>query len=130
MEKTQSLLSPIPTSLNESQRSDTDIEMAITKTISPSDSPIVRKPFKNLEMLNNVKIKREVAGNQVKKPRNTKFSTEEDNFLKEGIKRYGQKSWSLILKDNNFEFHQSRTRDSLRMRADSASFRKFYTKKV
>ena len=53
-----------------------------------------------------------------------KFTRAEDQCLKKGIEKYGKKSWSLILKDTAFQFHSTRTRDSLRMRADTATFKK------
>ena len=65
--------------------------------------------------------------NGVSKPKagkNNKFTNEEDEHLNLGIKRYGRKSWASILKDENFNFHKSRTRYSLRVRADSAAFKK------
>ena len=57
-------------------------------------------------------------------PRNVKFSVEEDKFLKQGLCRYGKGHWASILKDKEFKFHSTRTRDSLRMRADSAKFKR------
>jgi len=61
-----------------------------------------------------------------KKPlKNVKFSLEEDKNLEQGIKKYGRKAWALILKDLNFNFHSLRTRDSLRMQADSSAFKIF-----
>ena len=59
--------------------------------------------------------------------KNNKFTKEEDEFLNLGIERYGRKSWASILKDKDFNFHKSRTRDSLRVRADSAAFKKKFT---
>ena len=71
----------------------------------------------------DIVIKKEVAANHVR-GRNVKFTIEEDLFLKAGISKYGKRSWALILKDSSFKFHESRTRDALRMRAESASFKK------
>lgn len=48
-----------------------------------------------------------------------RFTPEEDIELKKGISKYGLSHWSKILKDDSFQFHASRTRDSLRMRADT-----------
>ena len=56
--------------------------------------------------------------------KNVKFTTKEDDYLISAIKKHGRKSWSRILKDKNFEFHASRTRDSLRMRAKAAQFKR------
>ena len=48
-----------------------------------------------------------------------RFTSEEDIALKKGISKYGLSHWSKILKDDSFQFHPTRTRDSLRMRADT-----------
>ena len=48
-----------------------------------------------------------------------RFTPDEDQALKEGIKRYGLGHWAKILKDESFLFHSSRTRDTLRVRADT-----------
>ena len=65
-----------------------------------------------------------------KSARNARFTVEEDRFLKAGIEKHGKKAWSLILKDKQFHFHGTRTRDALRMRADSVAFKKSYTQKI
>ena len=52
-----------------------------------------------------------------------KFTSEEDKNLFEGIKKYGKGRWSKILKDPSLSFHESRTRDTLRLRTESATFR-------
>ena len=57
--------------------------------------------------------------------RNVKFTSDEDESLKKGILKYGRKSWARILKDDELMFHSSRTRDSLRMRAESRAFKQF-----
>jgi len=73
----------------------------------------------------DIVIKKEVVSLVTKKPlKNVKFSNDEDKHLETGIRKYGRKAWAQILKDGNFEFHSSRTRDSLRMRADSSAFKK------
>ena len=48
-----------------------------------------------------------------------RFTIEEDSFLRQGVQKYGKGKWSHILKDKDLKFHPSRTRDSLRMRADT-----------
>lgn len=73
----------------------------------------------------NVPIKGEHAASAVKKQNKTKnFPPEEDMYLKPGIKKYGLKSWSSILKYSAYKFQPTRTRDFLRMRATSSGFRK------
>jgi len=86
--------------------------------------PPVNTPPPNVSN-NDVLIKHEVASSETRKtPKNVKFTAEEDRFLNEGIKKYGKNSWALILKDKSFQFHESRSRDSLRVRAGSVAFRK------
>ena len=53
-----------------------------------------------------------------------RFSLEEDSILKEGIKKHGLGKWSLMLKDPSLQFPASRTRDALRMRADTLGLTK------
>ena len=70
-------------------------------------------------------MKKEIASKEVRRSsRNIKFSPEEDNELFKGIQKHGEKNWAAIIKDETFNFHPSRTRDSLRVRADSAAFKK------
>lgn len=115
--------------INELEQS---MDLTITQTTRGDDVSIlennqITRPF-NVPN-NDIVVKKEVAQQQSnKKPpgKNVKFTSEEDHFLKEGIKKYGRKSWALILKDDNFRFHSSRTRDSLRVRSDSVCFRKLF----
>ena len=46
-----------------------------------------------------------------------KFTTEEDNFLKEGITKHRFRQWTAILRDDDFQFQDGRTADSLKKRA-------------
>lgn len=91
-------------------------------TISPTQPP-------TLITHDDVVVKKEVVDliTTKKVGKNIKFTMEEDRQLKLGIERHG-KSWTSILKDKEFQFHSSRTRDSLRMRADGAAFKKFLSK--
>ena len=54
------------------------------------------------------------------------FTTPEDMQLCHGINRFGRRKWAVILKDGQSVFHSSRTRDSLRMRAQSKGFKALY----
>ena len=90
------------------------------------DKPERNFTFSKEEITKSIKVKKEEAAVYVKQqnPRNVKFSVEEDEFLKQGLRRYGKGHWASILKDKEFTFHSTRTRDSLRMRADSAKFKR------
>ena len=46
-----------------------------------------------------------------------KFTTEEDYFLKKGITKHGFGQWTAILRDDDFQFQDGRTADSLKKRA-------------
>ena len=46
-----------------------------------------------------------------------KFTAEEDEFLKKGIRRHGFGQWTAILRDSDFKFQDGRTADSLKKRA-------------
>ena len=46
-----------------------------------------------------------------------KFTKEEDEFLKEGITKHGFGQWTAILRDDDFQFQDGRTTDSLKKRA-------------
>ena len=96
----------------------------ITKTVSGSEVPGCS--YDKSKITNSVKIKRERASLEVQKKlsKNTKFTREEDEYLKAGIEKYGRKNWASIFKDSQFNFHESRNRDSLRMRSDSAAFKR------
>ena len=75
-----------------------------------------------LEISNSVTVKKECAEKQLNK--NVKFTTKEDDYLISAIIKYGRKSWSRILKDKQFQFHDSRTRDSLRIARRGCSIQK------
>ncbi len=114
--------------MNESLNESTDL--TITEALPASSTYTEGATASQSKAINvpndNIVIKRETAQRQVDKkpPKNVKFTSEEDHFLKQGINKYGRKSWALILKDPTLRFHPTRTRDSLRVRADSACFRK------
>ena len=106
-----------------------DMELVITKSIECNQSDLIIKEVDRTKISADVELKKEVANNEIRKSnKNVKFSLEEDEHLKQGLKKYGKRNWSCILKDSNFNFHKSRTRDSLRIRADSATFKRFLKK--
>ena len=105
--------------------------MVITNVFNPCGITCEpqKEPVYNVkELTKSVKIKREEVTKEIKKSalKNTKFTPEEDEFLATGLKKYGKKNWAAILKDKELNFHGSRTRDSLRMRADSATFKRTF----
>lgn len=107
----------------------TDIEMEIVKSVTVSTPIRSSQPanFDRAKISESVAIKKETALKEVSTKR-VKFSQKEDNFLLDGIKKHGEKNWAAIIKDETFDFHASRTRDSLRVRADSAAFKRLLSK--
>lgn len=102
----------------------TDLTISNTLTL-PNDERSTILMSSDAPPNDNIIIKSEaIQRNTTKK--NVKFTAEEDRFLKQGIEKYGKGAWALIIKDQNFTFHPSRTRDSLRVRSDSACFRKLF----
>ena len=105
-------------------------DILITKTVDGTtemDIPCCSNDVKQLSK--SVNIKAEKASLEVKKKavKNQKFTKEEDAYLKAGIAKYGRKNWANILRDDQFQFHSSRNRDSLRMRAESAAFKRLFS---
>ena len=87
-----------------------------------SDMPVCR----NL----SVEVKKEVVENEMERAQLQKrFCSDEDAALKEGIKKYGLGKWSIMLKDKTLNFHPNRTRDSIRVRADTLGLSKKKKKK-
>ena len=103
-------------------------DVIVTKTIGSIDAPS-SSSYDKSTISKSLKIKKERASVEVQKSafRNVKFTAEEDDYLKMGIQKYGPKNWSSILRDTEFKFQECRNRDSLRMRAESAAFKKLLT---
>ena len=109
-----------------------DDEICITNTVyqvideNNEEEPMATDHIRD-QISESVEVKKETAHKHVKRQGNsyTKFSREEDDYLRKGITKYGRRNWSNILKDKQYKFHNSRTRDSLRVRADSAKFKKY-----
>ena len=107
------------------QYTNKDSDLQITETIPANKTASISHGYSNSDIAKNVNIKREVAEKVLKKSSAyVKFTMDEDKYLYQGIQKYGKKSWAMILKDKEYDFHNSRTRDSLRVRADSAGFKK------
>ena len=60
-----------------------------------------------------------------------KFTSIEDSFLRTGVERHSKSKskWADILRDPEFKFHPSRTRDTLRMRAGTLKIGKTVKRK-
>ena len=56
-----------------------------------------------------------------------RFSNKEDEYLHLGIKKYGSCNWASIVGDKTFQFHSTRTRDALRVRAGSMTFKRKFS---
>ena len=77
------------------------------------------------ESMDNIEVKKEELQNALTPgARFIRYTPEEDSFLRDGVKKYGLGRWSHILKDSEYTFHASRTRDSLRMRAETIGLSK------
>jgi len=128
LEETEKLIErPIPTA-NPNQEEEEDFQVTITGSVLGNNIGDETTRFIP-KLIPNIEIKREVASKQTTKLfKNITFTKEEDIHLRQGIQKYGIKSWAAILKDKDYKFHKSRTRDSLRMRANSAAFKNFNNK--
>ena len=124
---TQELLEITTNCQSQVQSTSINNDILITRTVAGSEVPSCS--YDKRKITNSVKVKRERASIEVKKkpPKNKKFTEEENKHLKAGIEKYGRKNWASIVKDEEFNFHESRTRDSLRMRADSAAFKRLFS---
>ena len=104
-----------------------DMELVITKSIETTQSDT--KENDRLRISADIEVKKEVAANEIRQSnKNIKFLLEEDKHLKQGLKKCGKRNWSSISKDSDCNFHKTRTCDSLRIRADSAAFKRFFKK--
>ena len=78
-------------------------------------SSISSLPGKVIDLFEK-EVKKEDLENSIN-PKTKRFTEEEDKFIKSGIEKYGFGNWKRILVDPEYTFHESRTRDTLRMRA-------------
>ena len=124
IEKVQNILTtPLSTFGSENIEKDDD-DIAITKSVN--SLPFTVCSYDQSSISKNIKVKKERASFEVQRSslKHVKFTPEEDSYLKRGIEKYGRKSWTNILKHNEFKFHECRTRDSLRRRSESASIKR------
>ena len=126
MQRAESMC-PTPCTANQNLNDSRDVQMEVIKSniSSTPKRPQNSRTYDTRKISQCVEVKKEVASKEVRRSsRNIKFSPEEDNELLKGIQKHGVKNWAAIIKDETFAFHSSRTRDSLRVRADSAAFKK------
>ena len=72
-----------------------------------------------------VKEEEELSATRLRERKPTKkFSKAEDNYLIQGVQKYGRGHWVKILQDPLYKFDESRSRDTLRMRYGSAEVRR------
>ena len=91
-----------------------------TATVLQHSSVIPDGDIHRVERNIDVEVKKEEAEKEIARgTRLKRFTPDEDLFLKEGVSKYGVGRWSCILADKGFTFHPARTRDTLRMRADT-----------
>ena len=95
-----------------------DVNITTNKALSKDERVDIPEDcyFADLSPLNiDVEVKREVAEENVREGASLKrFTPDEDKYLEH---KYGSSNWNQILKDKEYMFSPSRTRESLRLRA-------------
>ena len=81
-----------------------------TLSVETMENASLSPPRKGVTSTENLRTQRKLH-------RVMKFTADEDNFLKQGIKRHGYGQWTAILRDSDFKFQDGRTADSLKKRA-------------
>ena len=101
-------------------------DLSIERSVQSASTALPQNPLMtNLDGHYADKFDSALKKSEMNRPiKNVKFTREEDDYLLKGIKKYGRKNWASIFKDKSYSFHESRTRDSLRVRADSAAFKR------
>ena len=110
-----------------------DDDLAITATVDGKEEESDASVYKTedtlcadrvAEITDDVEVKKEEVEQQLPMwGKSKRFTVEEDRFLKAGLEKYGKGNWSRILSDTAYRFHPARTRDSLRMRAETCAFK-------
>ena len=67
-------------------------------------------------------IRETMQENTKPRKRKVKFTTMEDKFICNGLKRYGSAKWTTILNDPEYAFHPSQKASTLAVRAKSKGF--------
>lgn len=110
---------------------DVDSESELTTTTDDNDNEaadvqlttVVNNIMSNQIVSDDLEVKMEEMNNQGRS-KLIRFSEQEDSDLSSGIRKYGRHNWVSILKDKSFSFNKERTRDSLRVRANSVVFKR------
>ena len=90
---------------------------------SEEEDTDIQRDGKNDESV-AIAIKKDI--DELPNQRRCAFTTSEDVQLSNGIKKFGRGRWAEILKDGSEVFHTTRTRDALRMRAQTQGFKRKY----
>lgn len=113
--------------ITEIQNYNKEVETAID-TLGDGSKAFFSSPISPLNI--DVDVKKEEAEDIVQNGGCIKrFTSTEDKYLKLGVQKYGYSNWSKILRDKEYKFSISRTRDSLRMRSKTLGLLKSNLKK-
>jgi hypothetical protein len=119
----------IPSSSTDTMKTETNTSVVGLKSMSVA--PVTRSTRRTTQKDQTateemeLEVKKELVEGEVASPLcQRRFCPKEDSALKEGIKKYGLGKWSVMLKDTSLNFSSSRTRDALRMRADTLGLSK------
>ena len=106
----------LPSSTDAADHEDAVIVNDIPKPVSGDD--------KDCCITNEHEIKEEPVDDTTH--RRIAFTDAENEKLRDGIVKFGRSQWSRILEYGGSTFHKVRTRDSLRMRANTMGFKRTY----
>ena len=109
--------SPVATSSHDVPSLIEEVQTLMQPTIHLKRMEIDVGPPSNLIVCDDIDVKKE----ELEDAKRVSFTPEEDSFLRDGIKKYGNSKtrWADILKDEEYKFHPTRTRDTLRVRSTS-----------
>ena len=109
--------SPVATSSHDVPSLIEEVQTLMQPTIHLKRMEIDVGPPSNLIVCDDIDVKKE----ELEDAKRVSFTPDEDSFLRDGIKKYGNSKtkWADILKDQEYKFHPTRTRDTLRVRSTS-----------
>ena len=109
--------SPVATSSRDVPSLIEEVQTLMQPTIHLKRMEIDVRPPSNLIVCDDIDVKKE----ELEDAKRVSFTPDEDSFLRDGIKKYGNSKtkWADILKDEEYKFHPTRTRDTLRVRSTS-----------